>query len=513
MVLRAVNRRARQLAFFLGLLACALFMCALYWGTMNARSSDLREARIAVQNMANALSKQVNSSLRIAEAVLDGVSDMPQRPGHPNGVEAFRSQALLFEEVDTIALFNARGKLTSAWPVIAPANWDVSKEAFFDRALAQGSVQIAIGAPMRSAITGEMIIPIYKRYLANGEPGVALVGVKLSYLSALFDSFDVKGDGALVLASSDGVMLLRRPYDVQFLGKSMANASVFRDFAATSQAGWATIVSSQDGIKRINYYQHVPSYPLFVVAALSYDEVLAGWRHIMAFILALAVVAACAIGVLVCFLQRLLRYKEKAEHDIDEANRALAVSNERLAEQALLDGLTGIANRRALDEEMQKAIQSASRSNAPLGVVMLDVDHFKRFNDIYGHIQGDYCLKDLGSVLKAMQKRVGDLAGRYGGEEFVIVLPNTDMHGAYKVAEDVLNEVRQLQIPHRGNAGGCVTVSAGVTSFVPFASSSVEEFYALADRALYAAKNSGRNKVCDSSSLAPPTEDVLADAR
>jgi diguanylate cyclase (GGDEF)-like protein len=517
MVLRAVNKKARHMALSLGIVACTLFACALYWGTMNARSGDLRDADVAVQNMANALAKQANSSFRIAQAMLNSVSDVSHREAHLYGslstLEKFQNQAGIFEEIDTVALFNTQGILVNSWPASKSVKWNVSNEDFFHNATRREINHLAIGSPIRSAVSGEMIIPAYKTFYVDGHRGVAMVGLKLSYFQALFNSFDIKKQGALVLASDEGVMLLRRPYDVQFLGKSMADAKIFSDFASKSDAGWATIVSSQDGVKRINYFQHVQGYPLFVVAALSHDEVLADWRRINDFILALAFGAVAAIAILVFFLQKLLRFKEKAEREIDEVNRALADTNEKLAEQAFLDGLTGIANRRSLDDETKKAIQATSRSSSPIGLVMVDVDHFKKFNDIYGHIQGDYCLKDIGGVLKSMQKRSGDLAGRYGGEEFLILLPNTDLHGTYKVAEDVLEAIRLLQIPHRGNPSGCVTVSAGVTSFIPTSSTTAEELYSYADRGLYAAKNSGRDKVCDSNSPIASNENQLNDGR
>lgn len=326
---------------------------------------------------------------------------------------------------------------------------------------------------------------------------MAMVGLKISYLAALFESFDVREKGSLVLAKADGTMLLRRPYDERFLGKSMANAAIYRDHASRKESGKAVIVSSQDGVERINYFQHVPGYPLFVVAALASDEVLADWNRNMAFMCSIAAAAVSVIILLAWRLQSLLRFREQAGIRIDEANRALAISNQKLARQVLLDGMTGIANRHALDDETGKAIQLAARANAPLGLIMFDVDHFKRFNDLYGHIQGDYCLKDISGVLARMQRRPGDLAARYGGEEFALLLPNTDLHGCHKVAQDVLAEISALNIPHKGNETGHVTVSAGVTSFVPSASSSVEEIYAQADAGLYIAKNQGRNNVGD----------------
>ena len=167
---------------------------------------------------------------------------------------------------------------------------------------------------------------------------------------------------------------------------------------------------------------------------------------------------------------------------------------------AATDGLTGLANRRHLDEMSNREWRRCARDHMPLSVLLLDADHFKLFNDRYGHLAGDACLRAIASELDAVARRPGDLAARYGGEEFVLLVPNTAQEGALIVAESLCQRIRDLRIPHDGNAqAGVVTISIGVATAWP---ASVEctfgSFAALlstADAALYKAKRGGRNRV------------------
>jgi diguanylate cyclase (GGDEF)-like protein len=292
-------------------------------------------------------------------------------------------------------------------------------------------------------------------------------------------------------------MLLRRPYSAEFLGKSMAELPLYRDHARQRQSGWAMIQSAQDGVLRLNYFTRVPDYPLFVTAALAHEDMLADWREAQRAQLMVIVAAGLLVGLLTAYLLRVVRMRDRAEEEIEKKNLSLKLLTENLRAQAMLDGMTGIPNRRYLDEQLQQAMQNASRSKSALSLVMFDVDYFKKYNDLYGHIQGDYCLQDIARVLRAVQRRHGDLAARYGGEEFALLLPDTDLGAAHRIAQKVLDGVRALEIPHEGNAGGVVTISAGVMTCVPRPDMRIEDLFAGADRALYRAKDNGRNRVED----------------
>lgn len=188
---------------------------------------------------------------------------------------------------------------------------------------------------------------------------------------------------------------------------------------------------------------------------------------------------------------QLLAVIETLRDMTDQKNAQTAL--ERLA---TLDGLTGIANRRCFDERLQNEWSRATRSNAPLSLIMADVDYFKRYNDTYGHQQGDECLKAVSAVFQQLAFRVSDLAARYGGEEFAVILPHTDQNGALEVAERIRTEVQALALPHSGSeVASCVTMSLGVATATPAMEHQPKSLLALADRSLYQAKQAGRNRV------------------
>jgi two-component system, cell cycle response regulator len=172
----------------------------------------------------------------------------------------------------------------------------------------------------------------------------------------------------------------------------------------------------------------------------------------------------------------------------------LQIANRELRLLANLDGLTKIANRRCFDGTLQHTWQRLGRTEQPLSLLMLDVDFFKSYNDIYGHQQGDECLTRVAQTIQKVVVRPADLAARYGGEEFVIILPETTKTGAMTVAEAIRNAVLALAIPHQGSdSSPYVTVSIGICCLIPVVEFSPDYLINLADHALYSAKQQGRN--------------------
>src|SRR3990167_6990685 len=163
---------------------------------------------------------------------------------------------------------------------------------------------------------------------------------------------------------------------------------------------------------------------------------------------------------------------------------------------ALLDGLTGVANRRKFDEELELNWRRSLREQSPLSVIMIDVDHFKRFNDRYGHLAGDAALQAVARALNDVIKRPYDLLARYGGEEFVCVLPSTGQVEAVQIAERMQVSVRALKIAHLDSAvEQMLTVSLGVATVVPNSETTSDALLAEADRQLYQAKQAGRARI------------------
>lgn len=171
----------------------------------------------------------------------------------------------------------------------------------------------------------------------------------------------------------------------------------------------------------------------------------------------------------------------------------LASEHIELAKAAYQDELTGIANRRTFNQTIEREAALYTRGEQELSLLMVDVDYFKRYNDRYGHLRGDECLRTVAGVLRSSLRRAADLAARFGGEEFVLLLPKTDVPGAENVARNILQAVAGLALPHEGSEHGIVTVSIGVVSWPPNLAFDPDFLTEQADKALYEAKNSGRN--------------------
>ncbi|MDN3680715.1 diguanylate cyclase [Vibrio tapetis subsp. quintayensis] len=169
--------------------------------------------------------------------------------------------------------------------------------------------------------------------------------------------------------------------------------------------------------------------------------------------------------------------------------------NSNLQQQVNEDGLTRIYNRRFIDSELKTMVTWHGRHSLPLTVILLDVDFFKLFNDNYGHIEGDQCLQKIASRLDSSFVRAGEVVGRYGGEEFVVILSNADVDYAEKQAERIRRSILDLAIQHKkSTVSGFVTVSQGVYSFIPTGQESLQDIFQQADVLLYGSKQNGRNQ-------------------
>lgn len=193
------------------------------------------------------------------------------------------------------------------------------------------------------------------------------------------------------------------------------------------------------------------------------------------------------------FLTQLER--DEAFATLAELQDQLKQSNEELQKLTCLDSLTGIANRRRFDSFIQKECLRSAREGAPLALLLIDIDYFKAYNDNYGHLGGDGCLRKVADALRKAVQRPADLVARYGGEEFAIILPNTNVEGALKIAEYLHSVVQDLEIPHKfSEVSDIITISTGIACKVANMNHSPGDLIEMADRALYEAKKSGRNQ-------------------
>ena len=192
-------------------------------------------------------------------------------------------------------------------------------------------------------------------------------------------------------------------------------------------------------------------------------------------------------------MSRLEERNLELEQIVENRTKELAEANRLLEIQSNTDGLTNIGNRRLFDQMLSQEWNRGQRSGSPLALIMLDIDHFKRFNDLYGHLAGDACLQTLAKGLAESGRRAGELVARYGGEEFAILLPNMDKQAALETAKHIHQVVLSLAMPHANSPSGIVTVCLGVAGLQPSNQHLPVELVQQADAALYRAKTAGRN--------------------
>ncbi|RFP09972.1 MULTISPECIES: sensor domain-containing diguanylate cyclase [unclassified Duganella] len=491
------------LAIFFVVLVCTSLIGVQVWLTAHARSVQLNESEIAAANLAEAVGQHAYDTIKEADTVLVGLVERLENDGKLE-LELDRFHQLLVHRVAELPqlhglfVYGDDGRwLVNSQPELLKGKNNSDREYFiYHREHADRGVHI--GPPVRSKSTGDWIVTVSRRF---NQPdgsfgGVVLAAINMNYFQKFFERFKIGEDGAIQLALDDGIMLVRRPFNEKSLGRDISKLPLFHDYLPKAPVDTVIFTSAQDGVTRINSYRRLEQYPLVVSAALSKDEVLAQWRADAYLYSAGVIILVLGISLLGIRLVRQINLRIQAEAELVRARNSLVTLNQTLERLAMQDGMTGLSNRRHFDATLKNEFSRAMRGASALALVMIDVDSFKQYNDIFGHAAGDECLKAISKVVADSKHRPGDIAARYGGEELAVLLPGTDVAGALAVAEHIRAAVEDLNIKHPGSATGYVTVSAGVESFAPvrFESEPVDLIKA-ADQALYRAKSLGRNRV------------------
>ena len=481
------------------------------WNSWQSRTMQLRQMNVAASNLARAMAQQANDTLKAADSALVGIVERVEHDGTgPAAVERLRkvlaAQVDEFPQLDGLHIYDHDGNWVANSRRTPPQNLNNAAREYFIFHRTHEDRGPHIGIPVKSRTSGELLVPVSRRINhADGSfGGVALATIDVDFFMKFYDSLDIGEAGAVALVLDNGTMMTRRPFVAEMVGRDMRDTGLFRAYAAQGGAGSAFIKSAQDGTMRLNSFRRLEDYPLFVSAALSKDETLAGWWQETLWHTAGVAVLALVVGFVGWRLVKQFELQVKTEDELRHARDALETLNKTLNTLAMEDGLTGLANRRQFDVTLDNEFGRAMRNASTLALIMMDVDCFKQYNDIYGHAAGDECLQTIGrTVAKIAGHRPGDLAARYGVEELAVLLPNTDVAGAAVLAERIRSAVRDLNIEHAGTTDGFVTLSAGVDALSPSAKKEQpKELIQAADKALYAAKAGGRNRVCSAISQA-----------
>jgi diguanylate cyclase (GGDEF)-like protein len=479
---------------------CTLLIGLTVWSLVALHEGELGDTAQSTANMARALASHAERSIKVGDSVLSEMVDRAEHDGHDASVlehqhERLKDITTFTPEIGEAFIYDAAGtRLATSLPtLLAGSNAD---REYFRYHMNNTERTTHIGMPIRSRSTGVLTIPLSRRInKPDGSfGGVAMVSLNLTYFGQFYDSFDVGRSGTIVLALNDGTLLYRMPFSRALVGSNVSNNAVFRYFKSHGRSGTAMLVASVDGVERLYSYRHLDGYPLLLFIAQSKQEILSDWVHTA---VKSSVIVLVAIAILVWGARRMINQILVREALEDALRRARAMTESRnvsLQELANTDGLTSLANRRHFEETLASEKERARRAAEPCSLILLDVDYFKKYNDRYGHIAGDACLRQVAGAIAACVKRPADLAARYGGEEFVVVLPDTDLAGACAVAEQIRTGVASLEIAHLDSRTGHVTVSLGVFTAHPgTGADDVADWLRAADTMLYKAKDAGRN--------------------
>ena len=422
--LRAKKRPAVRYAILVLALFCTLLVAAQAWSAWSARQSRLAETAAATSNMAGALAAQAESTIRIVDTVLSSVVEQVEHEGlSPDSAKRLRthmrSMVASTKELHGLFVYGPDG----AWLVTSLDRLTAGNNAdreYFQYHRDHKDRGLHIGAPIRSRSTGKWVLPISRRLdQPDGSfGGVALGTIQVDFFADLYDSFHVGKEGVILLALDNGVVIYRRPFLEKLIGQNVAGGPIFQTYRAQGPVGSAMLRSRIDGVVRLYSYRHLGSLPLLVATAQAKDEILAEWQQSTLFMTGgtiLIVVLLVGVGAR---LVRQIMIRDQLEGELVIAKEHLQERNRELTVLATRDALTDIANRRHFEDVLLLELARAARNGAAVSLVLVDVDLFKKYNDRYGHVAGDACLRQLAATLREELARPTDLVARYGGEEF-----------------------------------------------------------------------------------------------
>jgi diguanylate cyclase (GGDEF)-like protein len=513
------QRRQPTLIFVAFILfVCSSLLVLAGWQVWEARVVQLGEMNTAADNLSRAMAQQADDVIHEADATLEGIAERVERDGTDAAAlerlhQIMVNRVQFVPQINGIFLYDAHG----AWIVNSKSvplkQFNNADREYFIYHRDHADTRTHVGAPIISRSSGQWVIPVSRRVdRPDGSfDGVILATVNISYITDFYKTLDIGREGSAIMMSDDGVLVARCPVGANVIGRDMSGTQIYRAYKSGPGFGNIVIKSSQDGTVRLNSYRPLRRYRFVVVAALSKDEVLADWRHSSLIRLGETVLLVLFVAMFGAALVKEIDRRASAEQAVIDTNQRLAQANIALRNLATRDGLTGLYNRHQFDLTLATELQSAFRLGRPLTLVMLDLDNFKEYNDIYGHLAGDQCLRSVCDTIRDVAGRApADMIARYGGEEIVLLLPNMTLEAGYDMAEKVRLAIQRIGIQHRGNEFGVVTISAGVASVThTMASLSPNRLIDAADKALYVSKRGGRNRVSKALSLSLVTQNGL----
>jgi diguanylate cyclase (GGDEF)-like protein len=445
---------------------------------VDMRRGEEELARQTLENLASGIDADISRNVELYDLSLRAVASNMVLPEIQQVSKPIR-HLILFDHAATakhfgaIQVFDAEGRLTVDASTLDPVPEDRSSEEYFQAHRDRPDVGLYISRPMLHR--GAYAIVLSRRITgADGRfLGVVAGSIRFSYFHDLFGRLSLGLDDIISVLRRDGTVIMRMPFDLDVIGKNLSQSpSVMRVLSETS--GSYSGPSATDHIPRLLVWRD-STKPLVVVVGKPWSSILSLWRIEATRIGAIMMALIAFVLAVTLFLAR-------------EIGRR-AVAEDKLEELATTDALTGLKNRRKFDTVIDTEWRRASRQKTPLALMMIDADHFKSYNDAFGHQAGDQVLIGIAICISDSVRRAGDCVARYGGEEFAVLLPGLAAKEALVVAETIRLKVQQWSDEPTGT-----TVSVGVASLTPSATAEWSMLLKAADEALYAAKANGRNQ-------------------
>ncbi|MCI9880205.1 MULTISPECIES: sensor domain-containing diguanylate cyclase [Methylobacterium] len=479
---------AINLLSVVGLCAVSAFML---W---QMRLDAARRSEMTSRSLVQVLGRDIARNIEIYDLSLRSVVDGLKLPELAEADPELR-QMILFDRAATAEnfghtlVFDRTGKLIISSKSLTPEPLNYADREYFQYHVSHPGNALHISQPLISRLTGRRVLIISRR-LSDPDgsfAGVVLGSIYLDYFRQLFAAVGADHAGTVTLHGPGGAIIMREPYDEGVIGRSVSATDSYRRFLDAPEGRFSGPAMVGEG-NRDFVFTKVGDLPLHLSIAVAPAEIYAEWWH-RALVLGAVVLSLCATTIVLTGLFRRELHQRKA------AEQAALDLNVQLEKLATTDALTGLANRRRFDDVLGREWRRAVRNQLPLSLLVLDADYFKGFNDRYGHQRGDEALRLIARSIEVGIASVSDTACRIGGEEFAVILPETDAAGAETVAQRIREAVAGWALPHAGSPLGMLTVSIGLAQIPEIRAVDPVAFVEAADQALYAAKANGRNQV------------------
>jgi diguanylate cyclase (GGDEF)-like protein len=451
--------------------------------------------------MARALAQHASDSIQSADNIVVSLVNSVERT-KKDGVPLRELNPFLSQRVAELPILQALSILDEGGNSVASSEAALSKninfrdQEYFLYHQNKDDRDPHIGPAIHIKTTGERILTVSRRLnnSKNNFAGIVVATLRLDYFQYFYAELDIGRSGVIFLANDEGTLLVRHPFVESVLGSSIAKSRIFDAYRMKGPIATVMVPSMIDQKVRLYSYRQLEKYPLLIAVGIGKEEIFAPWREKTFRLVVICGLLLMLLSLFGAYLIRQINKRQTSESELQHAKLELESLNSELEKLASEDGLTGLFNRRKFDTTLKQEYIRAIRNRTSLALIMIDVDKFKQFNDIYGHPAGDDCLTRIGNALKNLPSRSSDLVARYGGEEMVILLPKTDIDGAERIAKRARVLIESLVIPHSGNRQGVVTISAGVAAHRPtLGDPNPIALVKAADEALYSAKARGRN--------------------